>query len=89
MRFVQGDVAILKRRPRASNAGVKAYTMDPQSTRDNLGTCRPEYMLVVLEVVDDDLVKVCNLNGYDERIFPIKALKPAGGRHRRLSKGRR
>lgn len=52
MRFVQGDVAILK--------GVKAPTM---------------YMLVVLEVVGDDLVKVCNLDGYNEQILPMKALK--------------
>ena len=55
----------------ATLKGVKAPTM---------------YMLVVLEVMGDDLVKVCNLDGYDERIFPMKALKPAG---RRPSKGRR
>ncbi len=44
----------------ATLKGVKAPTM---------------YMLVVLEVMGDDLVKVCNLDGYDERIFPMKALK--------------
>ena len=33
------------------------------------------YMLVVLEVVGDDLVKVCDLDGYNEQVLPMKALK--------------
>jgi hypothetical protein len=33
------------------------------------------YMLVIIEVVGDDLVKVCNLDGYNEQILPMKALK--------------
>jgi hypothetical protein len=33
------------------------------------------YMLVVLEMVGDDLVKVCDLDGYNEQILPMKALK--------------
>jgi len=39
------------------------------------GTKNPRNILVVFEVMGDDLVKVCNLDGYDERIFPMKALK--------------
>ena len=43
------------------------------------------YMLVVYEVMGDDLVKVCNLNGFHEQILPMKALK-----HPHItSKGRR
>lgn len=33
------------------------------------------YMLVVCEVMSSDLVKVCNLDGYNEQILPMKALK--------------
>jgi hypothetical protein len=40
------------------------------------GTKTPTmYMLVVFEVMGDDLVKVCNLDGYNEQILPMKALK--------------
>jgi hypothetical protein len=40
------------------------------------GTKTPTmYMLVIIEVVGDDLVKVCNLDGYNEQILPMKALK--------------
>ena len=40
------------------------------------GTKAPTmYVLVVLERVGDDLVKICNLDGYNEQILPMKALK--------------
>ena len=40
------------------------------------GTKTPTmYMLVVLERVGDDLVKVCNLDGYNEQLLPMRALK--------------
>ena len=40
------------------------------------GTKTPTmYMLVVFEVMSGDLVKVCNLDGYNEQILPMKALK--------------
>jgi hypothetical protein len=50
------------------------------------GTKTPTmYMLVVFEVMGDDLVKVCNLDGFNEQILPMKALK-----HPHItSKGRR
>lgn len=73
MRFRQGDVVTLK--------GVKV----PTSSVILKGEAPTMYMFVVLEVMGDDLVKVCNLNGYDGRIFPIKALK----RTLITSKGRR
>jgi len=39
------------------------------------GTKNPRNILVVFERVGDDLVKVCNLDGYDEQVLPMKALK--------------
>ena len=44
----------------ATLKGVKAPTM---------------YLLVVLERVGDDLVKVCDLDGYNAQVLPMKALK--------------
>ena len=44
----------------ATLKGVKAPTM---------------YLLVVLERVGDDLVKVCDLDGYNEQVLPMKVLK--------------
>ena len=39
------------------------------------GTKTPTmHMLVVLEVVGDELVKVCNFGGYNEQILPMKTL---------------
>lgn len=39
------------------------------------GVKNPRNILVVLERVGDDLVKVCNLDGYNEQLLPMKALK--------------
>ena len=39
------------------------------------GVRNPMYVIIILERVGVDLVKVCNLDGFDERILPMKALK--------------
>ena len=41
------------------------------------GTKNPMNVLVVLERVSDDLVKVCNLDGAILQLLPIKALNYA------------